>query len=616
MYTHPLIKSCAALALFTCAQLSLAAPYDYTITKLDNQIQLDDQRHVDQTIDMVIKLNTIRGVQQSGQIPVPYIKGMNEVEVHAAQTIKADGRIIDVDKDKGVFDQPLPVTMQAPMYSQMYVKSVVFPALEVGDSIRLRYSLHEKESMFPGSFSFTTVFPQELQYGDARISLRAPANLKLNLEQVDIEPAKLVDSGGWKQYEWRYTSPWTEKPEEIRETSILDTGPRLVVSTFSNWAEFAAQYQSRAADKATVTPAIQELADKITQGVNDRREQARLLYNWVNLNLRYVAIYFGAGPVVPHEAPVILANLYGDCKDHVTLLAALLRAKGIKSSPALINAGEAYRMPNVALSNTLFNHIITHLPEFDLFVDATNKYAAFGELPFSLGDKPTLLTQTGEVKKTPPHSSSNTFAHFRADVAFDGKGNATVNASKEMAGYESAKYRIAVATQSTGEREKSLLEASKMNGKLSVEDDPASPLKSPYTVRWKGSLEHLTNVKGKFLNIPRLPRANDMTVYARNVQARQQRQLDAICPGKTVELDYRLTFPKSMRVQTLPPDVNVHSGGVSYLASYHREGNTVIVRRVLDRPLASHVCTPAQLRSWMPVAEAILKDHQSAILFK
>jgi len=188
------------------------------------------------------------------------------------------------------------------------------------------------------------------------------------------------EKNGWTTYDWHYRSPHKEASDETREIAILDDSPRLIVSTFANWAEFAAQYQTRSADKAVVTPAIRKLADQITHGVTDRREQARLLYNWVNQHIRYVAVYFGAGPVVPHAAASVLEHRYGDCKDHVVLLQALLHAKGIAASPAMINAGVSYRLPQVALSNTVFNHVITYLPEFDLFVDATEKYTAFGEL--------------------------------------------------------------------------------------------------------------------------------------------------------------------------------------------------------------------------------------------
>ena len=76
----------------------------------------------------------------------------------------------------------------------------------------------------------------------------------------------------------------------------------------------------------------------MTAGERDRRAQARKLYEWVSVNIRYVNIVLGAGGFVPHKAADVLKNGYGDCKDHVMLLEALLAAKGIKSSPVLIEA--------------------------------------------------------------------------------------------------------------------------------------------------------------------------------------------------------------------------------------------------------------------------------------
>ena len=83
---------------------------------------------------------------------------------------------------------------------------------------------------------------------------------------------------------------------------------------------------------AAVTPAISALAKELTSGVTDDRAKVRKLYNWVSRNIRYVAVYVAEGGFVPHSAQSILDNRYGDCKDHVTLLEALLAAVGIEST--------------------------------------------------------------------------------------------------------------------------------------------------------------------------------------------------------------------------------------------------------------------------------------------
>jgi len=150
-----------------------------------------------------------------------------------------------------------------------------------------------------------------------------------------------------------------------------------------------------AAGKAAVTPRIQALADEITAGISDRRDQAHRIYDWVSKHIRYVAVFLGNGGYEPHEAIKILENGYGDCKDHVVLLEALLKAKGIASLPVLIDSGNRYRAPETA-TPAAFNHVISFLPEFDLYVDSTAGVAPFGILPVTeYGKRVALATEPG-----------------------------------------------------------------------------------------------------------------------------------------------------------------------------------------------------------------------------
>lgn len=48
-----------------------------------------------------------------------------------------------------------------------------------------------------------------------------------------------------------------------------------------------------------------------------------------------------------------------------------------------------------------FNHVITYIPAWDLYLDSTAEMAPFGTLPSSEIDKPTLLTKFAKVGHTP-----------------------------------------------------------------------------------------------------------------------------------------------------------------------------------------------------------------------
>jgi hypothetical protein len=117
---------------------------------------------------------------------------------------------------------------------------------------------------------------------------------------------------------------------------------------------------------------------------------------------RYVAIFLGNGGYVPHDAATILENRYGDCKDHAVLLEALLKAKGIASVPVLINLTNRYRLPEAA-TPAAFNHALTYLPEFDLYVDLTAGVAPFGTLLANEYGKPVAVAaDSGAGVKTLP----------------------------------------------------------------------------------------------------------------------------------------------------------------------------------------------------------------------
>ena len=213
-----------------------------------------------------------------------------------------------------------------------------------------------------------------------------------------VEPLP-TDPKGSVRYSFTFEQDTTYPTEDWR-LDLVHFAPRFAASSFKTYAEVGRSYQERAYPKTQITPDIQALANQLTQYSKSDKDKVRKLYNWVAHNIRYVGIYLGAGGVVPHDAQSILTNRYGDCKDHVVLLEALLRAAGIESSPALINAQRTYILPKLATTG-VFDHVITYVPSLDLFLDSTSRFAPMGTLPNSDMQKPVVITATGEVKHTP-----------------------------------------------------------------------------------------------------------------------------------------------------------------------------------------------------------------------
>jgi Transglutaminase-like superfamily len=216
--------------------------------------------------------------------------------------------------------------------------------------------------------------------------------------------------------------------------SPWDTEPHYIISTFPDYSAVAAAYRQLAARKAAVTPRIQALADEITAGTFDRREQAHRIYDRVSKHIRYVAVILGNGGYEPHGAIKILEDGYGDCKDHVVLLEALLKAKGIASVPVLIDGGNRYRVPEMA-TPAFFNHGISYLPEFDLYADSTAGVSPFGILPVTeYGKLVALAAEPGASMTQPPlvtteenEETLQTTAQLSADGVVSGQSITTAS---------------------------------------------------------------------------------------------------------------------------------------------------------------------------------------------
>jgi transglutaminase-like putative cysteine protease len=66
-----------------------------------------------------------------------------------------------------------------------------------------------------------------------------------------------------------------------------------MVSTFTDYAELAREYQRRAAPRAEPDAAIRERANGLVKDARTDRERVARLQEWINRNVRYLGGHFG-----------------------------------------------------------------------------------------------------------------------------------------------------------------------------------------------------------------------------------------------------------------------------------------------------------------------------------
>jgi len=131
---------------------------------------------------------------------------------------------------------------------------------------------------------------------------------------------------------------------------------------------------------------------------SDRQKAIVAAYDFVKQHLRYYGSWEGQYGFVPRSCDVVLHNGYGDCKELAMLLCALLRAKGIDASPALVSARSIYPEMNISYPNMgVFNHAIVALRSDSGFryLDPTANLANTSNSYFWLIGRKTLVLRRG-----------------------------------------------------------------------------------------------------------------------------------------------------------------------------------------------------------------------------
>lgn len=254
-----------------------------------------------------------------------------------------------------------------------------------------------------------------------RYVVKVPAGLDIRYRTMNINMSpRLENNGKQKIYTW-----------ETKDVTVnkIDAGgyagstylPQIEVSPnvftydgykgeFKSWSDFGKWSYALYEDKNTFSPQRTAQIKAMVSGLSDVSSKVKVLYNYLKNNMRYVSIQFGIGGYKPFPANFVDEKKYGDCKALTNYMRNMLSAAGIKSYPALINAG--YSEPPVApeFPRNVFNHVILCVPDGkdSIWLECTSNLNESGFLGSFTEDKNALLlTENGGVIVPTPKSDYN-----------------------------------------------------------------------------------------------------------------------------------------------------------------------------------------------------------------
>ena len=605
------------LCLFVAALSSWAAPsasaadkpafrrwyeYDYTIRSAE-------LRDLTARIDTEVSAESL--VQSLGQYRIANNDRYFDLAIVEAATIKPDGRRIDVQPDQIAVLSGTEAASNILFYADIKTRVVPFPELAAGDRTVLVFKVTQKQSFGRGGTEIMMAFPPQLYFSGLKVSIHAPKDLPLQVSERALEHDTVVANG-------QQTLRWTvdEQPyaaAELNTTAPIDWAPMLMVSTYPSWdavgkAEFASIDAKSQPDEQ-----VRALADQITQGVGDRRAQAAAIFDWVARNIRYYNITLNQGGFVPHQAGEILKARYGDCKDHATLMRALLRAKGIAADYVLINAqAPVYRAYDISMLS--FDHMILYLPEFGAYADPTAATTALGVLRPSEYDRPVLRFGTSGVlwTRTPALSPDDLKSELSVEASIGPDGLVSGTSVVHATGPQAVELRDAMrAIEQNG----SAAVAKTMQTKQLWTGNATFDTHSPFERSDSFEIRSHFDLTGKMFGdgvvptfAPTGPRilVRPIESFA-NVQAENRRQ-DFLCRPANYTETIRLKLPEGKTITSLPRGESIKRELGEYHSTYRLDGNVVVVTRNIIWRTPNSVCTRQMADDLAPVSRAFWRD--------
>ena len=569
--------------------------------------------------EWALKVLAEQGIPMANQTSISFSDRLQDAEILSAYTLKADGHRLDVPPTNFQVESNTGKDKAAPMFSDIRTKTVAFPDVAVGDTVVLSYKVTQKEPTFPGNFSMIQTFSPFQVYHDAEITLSAPASPAMQIYARGVKGGEVGIKDGRRQWSWSYRNEQIVKPES-GAVSSLDYGPLIVATTFKDYCAVGAAYDARARPKAKVTESIRKLADQLTRNAHTPREQAKSLYDWVATNVDYAPNVVGQGSVVPHDVDQILANRMGDCKDHTTLLKALLAAKGISSSPVLINAGLAYTLPPAPAAD-FFNHLILYIPAFDLYADSTSRYTPFGTLPLNDSDKPVVHVQDfAEIQHTPgtdPKASG-----YDVSISMEIQPDAVAEGETKVVtkGLFSEETRAAMTYLQPNMEETAIrqgLAREGYTGTGTMTKDNPRILADSYTYQVKYRLDDAINLPGPGAMPIHSPIGGAGTIarFLEEVNL-PDRTENFQCLGGYSRENYTIQLPKGVEVMAMPKDIRIDGKSATYQASYRQQGDKLTISRELDDHTNGNVCTPAYAKEFKTFAAAVRRNLKAEVLYR
>lgn len=329
-----------------------------------------------------------------------------------------------------------------------------------------------------------------------------------------------------------------------------------------------------------------QMARNLVSGIEDPLEKARVIYEYVQQNTRYISVQVGIGGIQPIAASEVDRLKYGDCKGLSNYTKALLEAVGVPSYYVHVYAGENKLdfLPDFA-DLAQGNHVILAIPDGENlhWVDCTSQTLPFGFTGDFTDDRlaHVIREDGGELVRTPAYLNNDNLQLTSAHCELDANGRLRASVKRITKG---TRYESHYPLEKASSEEVLKYYQNQWAYLSNLEIESAAFKNDKRQIRFVEELEleagNNTKLAGQRLlfAVNLLNRFSDVPD-----RVRDRKQPFEVLRGFEDQEAYQIRLPEEYEVESLPPPAQLETpyGKYHMEVSYQPEEHYLVYKRSL-----------------------------------
>jgi hypothetical protein len=569
-----------------------------------------------------------------------YFNPQRKIKSFHAWCIPAQGKDYEVS-DKDAIEVS-PQIEGAELISDVKFKVLRIPASDPGNIVGYEYEVEERPFFMQDLWGFQESDPVR----ESHYSLQLPAGWEYKASWLNHAEVKPTDAGN-NRWEWTVTGLNAIRHEPEMPPFDGVAGQMVVTlypaggkaeTGFAEWQDLGKWVNDLMAGRINASPELKQQVATLTAGKDTQLAKMQAIAQFVQHDIRYVAIEIGIGGWQPHPAPEVFAHRYGDCKDKALLTRSMLKEIGIDSFQVVINTERGAILPATPPHNFAFNHAIVAVKLPDgmddpslvatvqdpklgrlLYFDPTDEMTPFGQIRGELQANYALLVTPdgGKLTPLPQQPSAMNSIERVGKLTLDQNGTLTGQVKETRLGERASSERWALRTVTNDKDRIKPIENLLANSLAAFNITHASLINLSLTDQPFGfdysfqAANYAKNAGGLLLVRPRVL-GNKGEGF---LETRDARKFPIEFRGPARDTDrFEITIPAGYVVDDVPPPVDADYGFASYHSKTEVKGNVINYQRTFEvKELSVPVSRADDLKKFYRI---ISSDERNTVVLK